>query len=83
MRFRIRKSYFFIIFNYETVRNVSFLICLIPVNKQFLYIYNLTLGNGSNDFREIKYAGGFEKETENTDKIFSKYVAINFYLFLI
>lgn len=32
---------------------------LIPLNDQFLYLHNLNLENGYNDFHKIQYTWGF------------------------
>lgn len=35
---------------------------LIPLNEQFLCIYDLNLGNSLNEFHEINYARGFRSD---------------------
>lgn len=41
------------------MKTCEIILLIIPLNDQFLYIYNLNLRNDSNDFHEILCKGGY------------------------
>jgi len=63
-------------YNYQRSYYAKRRVYLIPLNERFvyIYIYNLNLENGSNDFHEIYYVEGFEGDK-------SIYLGFIFYFF--